>query len=199
MEFIQAIVESYDQANHRANVRPLSNPGSLLVAVPVASHCPGELIGVDERVLVVSWPDAGAVIIGPYESRPVYPVHGYMTSATEETFTSTGYVMWPGTQLSLTLLVKSRLWVHCSFVIRKYAVAAWGCYFRIYVNGGATTPQGGTACSVIYHWYSCALSGVVPVALNPGTHTVDVRVARYATGTVRGRHISFGVQAFPCA
>ena len=199
MEFIQAIVESYDQANHRANVRPLAHPASLLVAIPVSSDCPGELMKADERVLVVSWPDAGAVIIGPYESRPIYPVFASMESTTQRAFTSTSYTLWPGSQLSLTTLVKSRFWVHCSFNLRKTAVTNLGYYVRIYANGGQRQPLVAGSSSNNDYWYPVALSGVISTTFNPGTHTVEVRLRVYGTGTVYGTNISLAVQAFPCA
>ena len=66
MEFIQAIVESYDGGSHTANVRPLCSPASLLTDVPVALDVAAGLMIADARCLVIAWPDAGAIILCTY-------------------------------------------------------------------------------------------------------------------------------------
>ena len=81
MPMIRAILETLDQANHQANVRPIGAPASLLTKVPVAETCPTELLAAGVEVLVATLPDGESVIISPYLARPTLPAIAYAYSA----------------------------------------------------------------------------------------------------------------------
>ena len=88
MPMIRAIIETLDQANHQANVRPIGAPASLLTKVPIAETCPTELLAADAEVLVAALPDGESVIISPYLARPTWPPMNYAFSAGPVTCTT---------------------------------------------------------------------------------------------------------------
>jgi len=65
MQIIRATVVTYSATTHTCTVQPNAGPGALLDC-DVVQNCPGSFLIAGREVAVLLYPDAKAVILGPY-------------------------------------------------------------------------------------------------------------------------------------
>lgn len=173
---LRAIIESYDEANHRADVRPQRTPGALLANVPVLSSCPGELLSAGAQVAVVAWGDVSGVVLGP-TGRPAWPPSYWVADNTLRSFSSTTFTAYPNLSLSVPHLAPSYLWLHA--VVNTYGqtgVRSWHHTVAIFVDGVQQYPIAMQGTPSLYYWENLVLSFRSANSYAPGTRSVEVRV-----------------------
>lgn len=176
IEIIRAVVESYDEANHLANVRPRRNPASLYEGVAVARNCPGELIDDDDDVALLVWGDEGGLVLGPYNGAWDWPVRAWAYRDEEDPFTAQEYTQIPSMSVSLTLRETSHIWVMSVFNHRHDRTRGNAAYVRVFINGAGTriVAMCGHAAANLFR--SSTLCGRSEGTYGPGTYNVDLRV-----------------------
>lgn len=178
---LRAIIESYDEANHRADVRPQGAPGALLAGIPVLSSCPGELLAVGAQVAVVAWGDVSGVVLGPI-GRPTggglpWPPSYQVADNVLRSFSSTTFTSYPNLTLTISHLATSYLWLHV--VVNTYGqtgVRGWHHSVAIFVDGVQQYPIAMQGTPNLYCWESLTLSFRTAASYSPGTRSVEVRV-----------------------
>jgi hypothetical protein len=131
---VHGTVVAYYPAEHTADVAPTAAPAALWPRVPVAHHCAGQLVRPGCQVALAVWPDASAVVLGPYGGRPAYPVSGMADDWGDVVFASTAYL--PYANLSVELEVADRCCFWIAFLVgahlEQVRANAWAA--RVYIN-----------------------------------------------------------------
>jgi len=176
VELITAVVESFDESNHVADIRPTAHPAALWPSVPVSEHCPGELVAAGSTVSAIVWDDGTLTILGPVGSRPIWPRTYRDRYDTWQALSSTSYTARSNLSISVTHSVTSHYVITYQFTVQLSATASHLLNSRVFIDGGAEgslLSSGGSSGLRIGQTIALRTQN----ALSPGTHIIDARHA----------------------
>lgn len=198
-EIIRALLESYDQSTHRADVRPARNPASLLTDLPVVRHCPGEFMADESEVAVLLWDDTGGVVLGPYDDTFDWPVTAHAYDGASRSFTAQAWTAYPNLSVSISIKQTSCFWVLFSTSGRCDQVrtpTAW--QVAAHLGGVLLNPRARVGSPVAGTRTPVALCFRTQSSYAPGTYNIDVRVYCQSAGdTITCRYAALSVMALP--
>ena len=193
---LRAVVQAYDAATHTATVYAPDYSAAPLAAVPVADDVPPPLLTAGAACLVQLYGDGHAVLVAPYAVAPYSLLTASCYDAGPRAFTSTSYVTYPGSTLSVTLARQANLLLHGLFNAQCNAARAQACDYCFNVDGAqyALSAPGQPVAGV---WLALPLGDLAgPLAAGPHSVSVDVRVAT-AGDTLTARYLAYWALAVP--
>jgi len=198
MDIIRATIESFDETNHQADIRPEQHPASLWPAVPVAADISGETLPVGQAVAVLMWSDISGVILGPYGVQYAPFVHGTQYTLADSSLAIP--TTWTDDDtLSVEIATKETCRLYLALSVSAHFDAVYGTAFFVgfSVNGALLTPRARVGQALANCYQNVSLVTADPTKRAPGVWTIKPTYYAYQTGTLTYRQRSLTVIAIP--